>query len=110
MNKNINTKTEDILNSLDGVKQASPPDFFYTRLMARMEKNKSLLLPAKKVFYPVYILAVLIIVVLINGAIIYTGTGKNSTVTDNDSEQLQSFAAEYNLGDVSSIYELNDEK
>ena len=39
MNNEQNKKVEDILSSLDGVQKAVAPDFFYTRLKARMEKQ-----------------------------------------------------------------------
>ena len=39
MNTERNKQAEEIINSLDGVKRASAPDFFYTRLKARMEKG-----------------------------------------------------------------------
>jgi hypothetical protein len=32
-----NKKIEDVLNSLGGIRRAKAPDFFYTRLKARME-------------------------------------------------------------------------
>ena len=34
-----NNKTEEILNSLDGLQRATSLDFFYTRLRAKMEKG-----------------------------------------------------------------------
>ena len=44
MNPEKNKKIEEILGSLDGIKKAPAPDFFYTRLKAKMEAG---LLPKK---------------------------------------------------------------
>ena len=117
MNTNKNNKIEDILNSLDGVSRASAPDFFYTRLKARMEKGlvADSGIIKKRVLYPVYALAAVIFVMLINATILIsnrdTTTNTNSeTASINETENLQSIAAEYKMTDVSSIYDINEER
>ncbi len=112
MNTDKNKITEEILSSLDGLKKATAPDFFYSRLMARMEKE---LLPADRkpgrVLRPVYALAALAVVLLLNAAVIFTKNSSGEALSSvNESETLQSIAAEYNLNDVSSIYDLNEDK
>lgn len=101
---------EEILSSLDGVKRASAPDFFYTRLKAKMEKNLAPVASKRRVLYPAYALAAVLIVMLINAAIIFTKNNTNDTAFTGDSETLQSIAAEYSISDVSSINELNEER
>ena len=109
MNSADNKKIEDILNSLDGVKRASAPDFFYTRLKAQMEKN--LPEPARPwVLRPVYALGALGVVLLVNAAVIINRNNSNEEIVSNDNDTIQSIAAEYNLNDVSSLYDLNDDK
>ena len=112
MNTHKNKKTEEILSSLDGLKKAIAPDFFYSRLRARMERE---ILPAAtkpgKVLRPVYALAGLAVVLLLNVAVIFTKNNSGETLSSsNESETLQTIAAEYNLNDVSSIYDLNEDK
>jgi hypothetical protein len=98
MNNAQNKKVEDILGSFDGINRAPAPDFFYTRLKARMEKNILPANPKSWVLRPVYAMAVLIVVILVNAAIVLKGSG-NTTNNTADTESIQSIAAEYNLND-----------
>ena len=103
---------DEILSGLDGVQRASAPEFFYTRLKARMEKGFEPLATRKRGLYPVYALAAVILIMFINAAILVTkqnGAGTD-TASVNETETLQSIAAEYNINDVSSLYELNEER
>ena len=107
-----NKRIGEILTGLDGVQRAAAPEFFYTRLKARMEKGFEPLATRKRVLYPVYALAAVILIMIINAAILVTkqnGAGTD-TATVNETETLQSIAAEYNINDVSSLYELNEER
>lgn len=111
MNTEHNKKTEDILNSLDGVKRASPNEFFYTRLKARMEKE---LLPTginQKGLRPAYAFSLLLVVLVANAVVLFSkgNSGDNPTAV-NEREILQSIAAEYNPNDVGSLYDLNEER
>jgi hypothetical protein len=109
MNNERNSKIEEILGSLDGSKKASIPAFFYTRLRARMEKGIESDTKKPWILRPVFAVSVLAIVLLINGLVIFSSeTGKETTT--NDTETLQSIAAEYSLNDVSSVYDLNQDK
>ena len=101
---------EDILGSLDGIQKAVAPDFFYTRLRARMEKGYTSVGSKSWILRPVYAMAALVVVILINAAVIFNGQNtKEDTVADTDT--LQSVAAEYALNDNStSLYDLNMEK
>ena len=110
MNLQKDKKLEELLSSLDGVQRATAPDFFYTRLRARMEKGLELPAVRKRVLYPVYALATVIAVVLVNAAILFYKTSPaTETATVNETENLQAIAAEYNIGVVSSQYDLNEE-
>jgi hypothetical protein len=117
MDKGQNKKIEDILNSLDGVQKVVAPDFFYTRLKAKMlaqlEGGEQGYEPARLklwLFRPVYAVAALIVVILINAAVIFNGQNtKDDTAADSDI--LQSVAAEYALNDNSTnLYDLNMDK
>ena len=112
MNNEQNKKLEDILGSLDGTKRATMPDFFYTRLKARMEKGYESVVQRSWVLRPVYAMAALVVVVFVNAAVIYNGqsiTAKENTVADIDISQ--SVAAEYSLNDNSvNLYDLNMDK
>ncbi len=111
MNKERNSKVEEILGSLDGVKRASMPAFFYTRLKARMET------PAPQrpwMLRPVYALAALVVVLLINAAVILKedhSNDNNTVAATTDTDTLQSIAAEYSLNDNNAVlFEMNQDK
>ena len=100
MNNEKNNKIEQILNSLDGNQRAEVPEFFYTRLKARMERelgkngaNKAWILR------PAYALTTLVIVLVINIAVILKGEQTTDSNNNSDTETAQSIAAEYSLND-----------
>ena len=105
-------KIDAVLNSLDNTRRAMAPDFFYTRLKAKMEKglDKS---PVRGWYLrPAYALAVLVVVVLINAFVVFqkADNGNNTATSDNESSSMQSIAAEYSLNDNGAIYESNQER
>lgn len=93
LHKNI----EQDLASLDGLKRAAAPDFFYTRLNARMEKE--LTTPAWIPFgKPVWLIATLLVFLVLNTMMIkQSKLSKSNTSSANQGSSLQSFAAEYEL-------------
>jgi len=109
MNNRNEQKIDEILSSLDGVKRAEAPAFFYTRLKAKMEKAS----PETSrpwLFRPVFALAALLIVLLINAAVILKKDNTAAPNADTENESFQSIAAEYNLNEVVSLTDLNQEK
>ena len=110
MNNEKNKKIEEIMGSLDGTYRASIPDFFYTRLKARMEKSHEPAGQKSGILRPVYAIAAMVVIILVNAVVIYNGqSGKENTVADIDLSQ--SVAAEYSLNDNSiSLYDLNMDK
>lgn len=103
-------KLEEILNSLDGIRRAEAPDFFYTRLKARMERGWDTPQPVAKKLFPAYALAAVILLMLINVFLLLTRnhTTAGDPVASGESETLQSLAADNNINDVSGIFDLND--
>jgi hypothetical protein len=50
-------------------------------------------------------------VVLLNAAIMFSkNTSASNDTALNETENLQSIAAEYNISDVSSLYDINEER
>jgi len=103
-------RTEQILNSLDGCERAAAPDFFYTRLKARMENE--LVTPARRSFLkPAYVLAGLIVILFINIAVVLmSGQQTETTVTGETDISQQTLASEYSLNDNYLNYEMSTEK
>ena len=117
MNNEQNKKIEDILRSLDGSQRASVPDFFYTRLKAKMlargtgeEKGYRPVTYKSWVLRPAYAMVALVIVLLINAVVILKGNSAKNDNSINDTETLQSIAAEYSLNDNNTLYDLNPDK
>lgn len=100
-------KIEEILNSLDTIKRAEAPDFFYTRLKARMEKETEVAVKKHWVLRPVYTFAALILLLVVNTFILLKNEGVKQTETNID--PMQSIAAEYNLND-NSLYDIAQDK
>jgi|CXWL01.1.fsa_nt_gi hypothetical protein len=109
MNNDRNRKIEEVLGSLDGIQKAAMPDFFYTRLEACMEKRQEPGTKQSWILRPAFALAALAVVLLINAVVILRGNAGKSDTTD-DSETLQSIAAEYSLNDNNAVYDLNQNK
>ena len=105
MNNEANKRIEQILESLDSSQRISAPDFFYTRLRARMqreqEKGRASLIRLR----PAYALIALAIVIIINISVILEGQ-ETTEITTSDNETAQSIAAEYSLNDNGSLYDL----
>ena len=101
-------RNEQILNSLDGCQRASVPDFFYTRLKARMEKE--VIVPARpSILRPAYILAGLIVILFINIAVVLmSGQQTETTTATTETETTQqTLASEYSLNDNYLTYEMS---
>ena len=109
-------RVEETLSSLDGTKRAAVPDFFYTRLRAKMlarlegregDLNKTYSRSWK--LRPVYIVSALLLVLAINVFVFLNGRDETTTADNNESVQ-QSIAAEYSLNDINTVYDLNQDK
>jgi len=111
-NKETNNRVNQILSSLDANQRASAPDFFYTRLKARMEKELEPQNKNNKIWMlrPAYAIAALIVVLVINVAVILKEEPSTEINNNSDSETEQSIAAEYSLNDNNIIYDLTPDK
>lgn len=117
MNNEKNNKIEDILNSLDNCERATVPDFFYTRLKAKMTAHageEKVMRSRPLILRPVFALTALVAVLIINAFVIFQNNNINDT-NDNtalsDTENLQSIAAEYSLNENNTIlFDINQEK
>lgn len=105
MNNEQNKSIEDILGSLDNTGRATAPDFFYTRLKARMEKE--LVTGSKKslILRPAIAFAALFLVLIINAAVIFS-SNKTEATASGDTDVTQSIAAEYRINS-NLTYEIN---
>jgi hypothetical protein len=95
----MNTREDKILNSLTGLQKTTAPDFFYTRLIGRMQNE----LPEKKsrlLLRPV-ILTISLSVVLVFNIVALTKLNHQPQTKkmqqSNETATIQSFANAYNL-------------
>lgn len=100
---NDNNGTENIINSVNGIKKAEMPPYFYTRLIARMENE---LVKEPKPFFiirPAFLSACLLIVFTFNLVAL-----KQRVELKKQSAQhtatIDNFANDYNLN-TESVYE-----
>ncbi len=90
--RNINDEQfEQDLNVVSNLKEVSAPDFFYTRLKAKMEKEAKLE-QFEGSLKPITLICILTLFLFINSLIV----GKESTVVQSSSNQdIEAFAASY---------------
>ena len=106
-NRDKESRIDRILTSADRLQKATAPDFFYTRLTGRMqreldEKRRPLFL-----LRPVFATVALSIVLIVNIIFLTQSNsqpGKDNTVRSDKSATIESFAKAYDM-DASSLYE-----
>lgn len=98
-------KADRILKSLNGLKKAEAPDFFYTRLKGRMQLE---LVPESRPFLrPVWLSTTLVLLLLVNVFSVLKLNHPDVKLKDQSVEKpasLESFADAYNLN-TTSVYE-----
>ena len=107
-NKFSQDKVSSIMESLGGMQPAVAPDFFYTRLRAKMERPVA----EKKTFFilrPAFITATLAVLLIAN-VISLLQTDKlpkqePSSVVQGKPATIESFATAYDINTGSSVYE-----
>lgn len=104
MKSEKNKQIDEIIGSLDNIQKAAAPNYFYTRLQARMENELLSKRPKSLVLRPAYILSVLLLVLVINAVAILKGSSTESATADSDT--MQSIAAEYKINS-NLTYEIN---
>lgn len=92
--------TDKILNSFDNIRRIPAPDFFYTRLKARMEKKREVPGYKRKLLQPVFLVSGLVILLLVNVFILIKSTNSKMETRNPDSDNMQILAAEYNANEI----------
>lgn len=104
-NKN---KAEEILNSLDGMHRAQPEPYFYTRLMAKRDRQKNgWEKVAGFISKPAFAIAAIALTLIINIAILFNSSSRATSSSQEDS----SLAVENDYGlSVPSLYDINPDQ
>jgi hypothetical protein len=104
-NKYSQEKVQSIMESLGGLQPAAAPDFFYTRLKAKMQPEEEM-----KTFFilrPVFITAMLSVFLIVNIfslAIIKKEQKQPVSMQNDNPATIESFAKAYDLN-AESVYE-----
>jgi len=100
-------KEDKILKSLTGLQKAAAPDFFYTRLLGRMQNEMEPVRKSWLLLRPAFVTTALFVVLIINVFSImqFNKTPQQkATVKSSGPATLDSFAEAYNLN-TESVYD-----
>jgi hypothetical protein len=109
----IEQNIDNALNSIEHIDRATPVPFFYTRLMARLNRNdqSSWSKLAGFIARPAIAFATILLVIFINFFAIYTNTDTINTDTINNSTDKTELTAVDEYSQVSStIYDIENSK
>ena len=106
-----NRRIDSILESADGVVQATAPDFFYTRLRARMEREMQEPIKSNWILRPAFAVIILGLLLTVNSYLIFNRSQQQSAQKfPGENEYMQSLAMEYKLQESASPYDMNQDK
>jgi len=98
-------KLETVLNSLDGIQRAQPSPYFYTRLRAKMARGEREWTVAGLMSRPIYALAMVCTVLLINTWIVISDKEEDPVANNLPKSAVQQqMPDEYNVA-VATFYE-----
>lgn len=104
----MKNRTEDILNSLEGIQRAVPRPFFYTRLMAQLQRKVSGWERATALITkPVFAIAIILIFLIINISVLMNYSSQPHSVQADESAIVM--GNDYGLS-VSSLYDINPDQ
>ncbi len=96
---------EAIFNSFDGIVPAALPPFFYSRLLARMQREKDETVATIFLLRPAFLTISLSLVLVLNVLFLVQPAGKSGPSTVSAGKTgIESFAKAYNLG-TTAVYE-----
>ena len=106
-NRDNNNRIERILSSVDGLEKATAPDFFYSRLTGRMQRELDEKRRPFFVLRPAFATAALSVLLVFN-IVFLTQWNKHpaqdTTIQPAKPATIETFAKAYDL-DASSLYE-----
>lgn len=96
MNQNLNRKIDEAMQSLNGIEKASPRPFFFIRLEARMQREKSKWESLSSFLAkPVVAVACICLIIMINVAAILSSSTTSKKSSNQQNNELAT-ADEYN--------------
>lgn len=89
MQEKFNKKIEDTMRSLDGMQKVSPAPFFFTRLEARMQREKGAWEKLSSfIAKPIVAFACICLVIMINATAIFSSESPQNTTVKLQSNEL----------------------
>ena len=91
MTNMTNEQFEHEMNIISNIKEVSAPNFFYSRLEARMEKenlSNELISP----FQPIIVICILTLFLFVNSLLLINDS---NIINSNSSQEMEAFAASY---------------
>jgi hypothetical protein len=108
IDSNNDSRIDAVLNSLDGMQRAKAPDFLYTRLQGRMEREFDHGGPLGRwLTRPVLALTIAAIILIANATTVLKMWEQNTAGSNVNNESGQIVAAEYPAGGVYPVYNEN---
>lgn len=107
MNDNNNIEN-DLLDSLKGIRRAEAPAFFYTRLMARIEKERQQSPIIRFLTHPATAMSVVAMVLVLN--VLTISKMSNQEGTESNIQEIATVIAnEYNMSSYSVYDEISSD-
>lgn len=103
----MENREDKILDSLAGLQKASAPDYFYTRLIGRMQREEEPVRKPVLVLRPVFLSSVLAVFLMINVFFLVQWNkpvDRPEVVKKDQPATIESFAKAYNL-ETETVYE-----
>ena len=98
MKHEVSEHINHLISSLDQIKRAPAPAYFYTRLRARMEQSP--VIPQEGIqLRPALALVVMLLLLLVNTVLILNRTPAPTFADSNDKEESQHWSNEYASND-----------
>lgn len=112
MQEKIHKKIEEALHSIDGIHKAAPRSFFFTRLEARMQREKNVWEKISSfVARPAIEFAGICLIIMINAMVIFSSSDTSNTVVSQNQNQNSELATvdEYSQANV-TLYDYENIK
>lgn len=102
----IQNKIEETLQSIDGIQRAAANPYLFTRIQARMQNSQDKRWQQLIAFIsrPAVAIAGIILILLVNGAVIFNQEKATAATTAGNQPNEQVFADEYSLA-VNTVYD-----
>ncbi len=100
MEKENQKRPDELLKSIEAIQRAPAPDFFYTRLKARMEKQEHSARSGSVILRPAFIISGLVLLVLFNVMMFFKYNDSNPVISNKDNDSLQTIATAYHINDI----------